>query len=64
MYLLWHPLIELFSLFDIVQKEEMGILCGHEGTVSRIVIQDEHMISSADDGTIRFFSFFDFFVKI
>ena len=33
----------------------MGILCGHEGTVSRIVIQNEHMISSADDGTIRFF---------
>ena len=32
----------------------MGILCGHEGTVSRIVIQNEHMISSADDGTIRF----------
>ena len=43
----------------------MGILCGHEGTVSRIVIQNEHMISSADDGTIRFFfKIFKFFLKI
>jgi len=47
---------ERICLFNIVQKEEMGILCGHEGTVSRIVIQNEHMISSADDGTIRIWS--------
>ena len=39
----------------------MGILCGHEGTVSRIVIQNEHMISSADDGTIRFVFFLRLF---
>ena len=42
-----------FSLFDIVSNEEMGILCGHEGTISRLMIQDEHMISAAEDGTIR-----------
>ena len=44
----------------------MGILCGHEGTVSRIVIQNEHMISSADDGTIRlnYFESFKLFVNI
>ena len=48
-----------------MQKEEMGILCGHEGTVSRIVIQDEHMISSADDGTIRLtFRRFSTFLKV
>ena len=41
------------SLFDIVSNEEMGILCGHEGTISRLMIQDEHMISAAEDGTIR-----------
>ena len=43
-----------FSLFDIVSNEEMGILCGHEGTISRLMIQDEHMISAAEDGTIRY----------
>ena len=43
----------MFSLFDIVSNEEMGILCGHEGSISRIIIQQEHMITSAEDGTVR-----------
>jgi len=47
---------ERICLFDIVSNEEMGILCGHEGTISRLMIQDEHMISAAEDGTIRIWS--------
>ena len=32
----------------------MGILCGHEGTISRLAIYEEHMLSAAEDGTVRF----------
>lgn len=47
---------ERICLFDIVSNEEMGILCGHEGSISRIIIQQEHMMTSAEDGTVRIWS--------
>ena len=41
------------SLFNIEDNQENGILCGHEGTITRLMIYEEHMLSSAEDGTVR-----------
>lgn len=43
----------MFSLFNIKTNQEMGILCGHEGTVTRLAIYEEHMLSAAEDCTVR-----------
>ena len=38
---------------EIEDNQENGILCGHEGTITRLMIYEEHMLSSAEDGTVR-----------
>lgn len=50
---------ERICLFNIKTNEEMGILCGHEGTVTRLAIYQEHMLSAAEDGTVRIWSLED-----
>lgn len=50
---------ERICLFDIETNQEMGILCGHEGTVTRLAIYEEHMLSSAEDQTVRIWSLED-----
>lgn len=50
---------ERICLFNIKENQEMGILCGHEGTISRLAIYEEHMLSAAEDGTVRIWSLED-----
>lgn len=50
---------ERICLFDIEEGKEEGILCGHEGTVTRLAIYKEHLISAAEDGTVRMWSLED-----